>query len=37
MRQVAAERGLAWDTLDNDERMELVDDLIHERRAERRA
>lgn len=30
MRQLAAERGQDWDTLDDAARLALVDDLLHE-------
>lgn len=30
IRQIAAQRGLDWDTLSEDERMQLVDDLKHD-------
>lgn len=36
MRRLAAERGLNWDSLDDDKRIEFVDDLIHEDRQCRR-
>lgn len=29
-RRVAVERGRNWDTLTDDERMEFVDDIVHE-------
>lgn len=29
MRQLCAERGLDWDTLSEEERQQLVDDLLH--------
>lgn len=32
IRQLAQERGLDWDTLDEDGRTAFVDDLIHEER-----
>ena len=32
LREVAAQRGLVWDSMDDDQRMVLVDDLIHEDR-----
>jgi hypothetical protein len=32
-RRLAAERGLDWEALTDDERLTLVDDLIHEDRA----
>jgi hypothetical protein len=32
LREVAAQRGLVWDSMDDDQRMALVDDLIHEDR-----
>ena len=32
LREVAAQRGLLWDQMDDDQRMALVDDLIHEDR-----
>ncbi len=30
MRQLSAERGLDWDSLSEDDRESLVDDLLHE-------
>jgi hypothetical protein len=30
IRQLAAQRGLDWETLSEDERMRLVDDLKHD-------
>jgi hypothetical protein len=30
MRQLCAERGLDWDSLSEDERQQLVDELLHE-------
>jgi len=33
MRRLCAERGLNWDTMTEEERESLVDDLIHEYRA----
>ncbi|NJK78503.1 MAG: hypothetical protein HC914_00695 [Chloroflexaceae bacterium] len=33
MRQLAAERGLNWDTMDDDTRLVFADDLIHEDRS----
>jgi len=30
IRAIAAERGLNWDTLTEDERQQLIDDLLHE-------
>ena len=32
-RRLAAERGLNWDALSDEERIALVDDLVHEDRA----
>jgi hypothetical protein len=32
LRRIAGERGLDWDSLTDDERQDLVDDLIHEDR-----
>lgn len=32
IRAIAAQRGLNWDALSEDERMQLVDDLKHENR-----
>jgi hypothetical protein len=32
LRQVSAERGLNWDTMSEDEREALIDDLVHEDR-----
>lgn len=32
LRRIAQQRGLNWDTLDEEARMQLVDDLIHEQR-----
>ena len=32
LREVAARRGVAWDAMNDDQRMALVDDLIHEDR-----
>jgi hypothetical protein len=29
MRQICAERGLDWDSLSEDERQQLVDELLH--------
>ncbi|MGQ0603729.1 MAG: hypothetical protein ACT4QE_18775 [Anaerolineales bacterium] len=36
LRRFADERGLRWDTLSEAERLVLVDDLVHEARAEKR-
>jgi hypothetical protein len=36
LRRYAAERGLRWDELSEAERLALVDDLVHEARAEKR-
>lgn len=33
MRAIASERGVAWETLADDERMQLIDDLAHEDRS----
>lgn len=30
MRVIAAQRGVDWETLTDDERMQLIDDLTHE-------
>lgn len=30
MRQLCAERGLDWDSLSEDERQQLIDELLHE-------
>ena len=32
LRQLAAERGLAWDQMNDDQRLSFVDDLVHEDR-----
>lgn len=32
LRQLCAERGLDWDALSDEERIELIDTLIHEER-----
>ena len=32
MRRIAAQRGLEWEKLNDDERLALVDELIHEDR-----
>jgi len=32
LRRVSAERGLNWDTMSEDEREALIDDLVHEDR-----
>jgi hypothetical protein len=32
LRRIAAERGLDWDKLSDDDRERLVDDLVHENR-----
>ena len=33
MRVIAAQRGVDWETLADDERMQLIDELIHEDRS----
>jgi len=33
MRRLAKERGLRWDAMSDEQRIQLVDDLIHEDRA----
>ncbi len=32
LRRVSAERGLDWDTMSEDQRVEFIDDLVHEDR-----
>jgi len=36
MRRLAAERGLNWSEMGEDERMYLIDDIVHEAREESR-
>ena len=32
VRQLCAERGLAWDAMDDEERLHFIDDIVHEDR-----
>ena len=32
MRKICAERGLDWDTMTEEERMDFIDDIVHEDR-----
>ena len=32
LRRLAAERGLDWDSMDDDQRLDMIDDMIHEDR-----